>query len=120
MGRQFHAVATATQKATVALAEYRFVAYDGGYPSAAGGAKDCRGINHTPAAVGEYIELTTHGSGLVEAGEAIAQYAYVKPATDGTGRAVNGTATNNCGRAMEAASGAGAVVECEIQRHRTT
>lgn len=120
MGRQFHAIATATQRAAVALAEYRFVAYDGGYPSAAGGAKDCRGINHTETAAGDHTVLVTHGTGLVECAEAIAQYAYVKPATDGTGRAAVGTATNNCGRAMYAASGAGAVIECEVHRHRTT
>lgn len=120
MGRQYHDEASVSHDITATVAEYRFIAYDGGYATSAGGAKDSRGITHTAASAGETVNLITRGSALIECGEALAQWAYVKPAADGSGKAVAGTATNHCGRLLEAAAGAGSVVECELRQHRLT
>lgn len=103
--------------ASVALASNRFVAYDGGYPSAAGGLKDVRGVSQHMAAVGERVGLAKHGTFPVESSAAIAYGDYVKPATDGTGRAAVGTLTDSCGRALNAATAAGQLVEVELYRH---
>ena len=46
-GRQFDKQHAITMVATAALAAHRFAAYDGGYPTAAGGAKDAQGVTET-------------------------------------------------------------------------
>ena len=89
-GRQFDKTHAVTIVATAALAACRFAAYDGGYPTIAGGAKDVQGVTENAAEIGDAVSLTTGYSALVEAGEAIAFGVLVK--TDATGRAVAGTA----------------------------
>ena len=114
-GRQFDKQHAVTLVATAALAAHRFVAYDGGYPDATGGAKDVQGVTETEAAVGDAVSAVTGYSYLVEAAGAIAFGALVKP--DATGKAVAGTAADHCGRALGAATQAGQLIEVQIYKH---
>ena len=114
-GRQYNKLHAVTMIATAALAQYRFAAYDGGYATGDGGAKDCQGITETAAAVGEAVSVVTSYSYLVQAGEAIAFGDYVKPGTDGV--AVVGAADEHCGRALGAATAVGQLVEVQIVKH---
>lgn len=116
-GRQFSKLTAITIVATAAVAAARFAAYDGGHATSAGGAKDAQGISEHSAEIGQAFSAITSYSGLVEASEAIAFGAYVKPAADGSGRAAVGTATDHCGRALGAASAAGQLFECQIVQH---
>jgi hypothetical protein len=106
-----------TMVAMAAIAANRFVAYDGTYATAAGGAKDCQGISETAAAVNEAFPVVTDYSYLVETSGAVAFGDYLKPNVDGTGRAAVGTLADHCGRALGATTGAGQLVECQIVRH---
>lgn len=114
-GRQYDKQHGVTAVAAVALAKHRFVAYDGGYPTAAGGAKDVQGVSETAAEIGEALTVVTGYSYPVEAAEAIAFGALVAP--NATGQAVAGTAANNCGRALGAATQAGQLIEVQIYKH---
>lgn len=114
-GRQFDKQHGVTIVATVVLAANRFVAYDGGYPTAAGGAKDVQGISETSAEVGDALNLVTSYSYLVQAAEAIAFGALVAP--NATGEAIGGTLANNCGRALGAAAQAGQLIEVQLYKH---
>lgn len=114
-GRQFFKLHAVTIVATAALAACRFAAYDGGYPTVAGGAKDVQGVTENAAEIGEAVSLTTSYSALVEAGEAIAFGVLVK--TDATGRAVTGTAADHCGRCLGAPTAAGQLFEVQIYKH---
>ncbi|MDY0035401.1 MAG: DUF2190 family protein [Zoogloea oleivorans] len=120
MGRQYCKMHAATLLALTALDANRFVALDGGYATSAGGAKDALGVSESSAAIGDAFPVITGFSALVTTGEAIAQHAFVKPAADGSGKAITGTATDHCGRAMEAASAAGQLLEIRILPHRHT
>lgn len=115
-GRQYNKVHALTLIAAVALAQYRFVAYDGGYATSAGGAKDCQGITETEAAVDEAVSVVTSYSYLVQAGEAIAFGAYVKPGANGV--AMVGAVDDHCGRALGAATAAGQLIEVQIVKHQ--
>ena len=117
-GRQYDKQHAVTLVATAALAACRFVAYDGGYPTAAGAGKDVQGVTETAADVGEAVSAITGYSALVEAGEAIAAFALVKP--DLSGKAVTGVAADNCGRALGAATAAGQLIEVQVLRHTHT
>ncbi|MDA8446379.1 capsid cement protein [Paracidovorax valerianellae] len=114
-GRQFDKQHAVTVVATAALAAYRFFAYDGGYPTAAGGPKDVQGVSETAAEVGDAFSGVTSYSYLVEAGEAIAFGALVKP--DLVGKAVAGSAADHCGRALGAATQAGQLIEVQLYKH---
>ena len=114
-GRQFDKQHAITLVATAALAANRFVAYDGGYPTTAGGAKAAQGVTETTAASGEAVSVVTGYSYLVEAGGAVAFGALVK--ADATGRAVTGSLTEHCGRALGAATAEGQLIEVEILKH---
>lgn len=105
---KLHAI---TVVAAAAVLANRFIAYDRGYATDAGGLKDSRGVSEYGAAAGEAFAVTTGYSQLVTAEEALAFGDYVKPGT--AGQAVKGTATNHCGRALGAAV-AGQLVEVEI------
>ena len=61
--------------------------------------------------------MVTGYSFLLEVSEAVTFGAYVKPASDGSGRGAVGTLTDHCGRALSAASGAGQLIECQIVKH---
>lgn len=114
-GRQFDKQHAVTLVAIAALAAHRFVAYDGGYPSVAGGAKDCQGVTETAAEIGDAVTAVTGYSYLVEAEAAIAFGALVKVGTDGM--AITGTAADHCGRALGAATQAGQLIEVQLYKH---
>lgn len=115
-GRQFDKQHAITLIAAAALASCRFVAYDGGYPTVAGGAKDVQGVTEFAAeAAGDAVTAITGYSALVEAGEAIAFGVLVK--TDATGKAVTGSAADHCGRALGAATAAGQLIEVQVLKH---
>ena len=71
-GQQYDERHTLTIVAIAVLAANRLIAYDGGYPSAAGGVKDVQGVSKTAAAIGDALPLTTSYSQLVECSEAVA------------------------------------------------
>ena len=119
MGRQYDKQHAVTMLATAAIASNRFIAHDGGYATNAGGVKDAIGVSESSAGIGDVFSTITGFSALVTAVEPIAQHAFVKPAADGSGMAATGTATDHCGRAMEAAV-AGQLVEVRILPHRHT
>ncbi|MCK9987644.1 MAG: hypothetical protein AzoDbin1_04116 [Azoarcus sp.] len=118
MGRQYDKQHATTVIAAVAIAANRFVAYNGGYASGAagaGGATDSRGVGENAAAIGEPVSVITGHTALVEAGATFAVHAFVKPGADG--KAVAGAITDQCGRALEAATAIGQLVEIEITPH---
>jgi hypothetical protein len=117
-GQQYDKRHSLTIVAIAALAASRFVGYDGGYATAAGGVHDAQGVTETAAAVGEAVSAVTSYSFLVECSEAVAFGDYIKPATDATGRGAVGTLTDHCGRALGATSAAGQLVEVQIVTHR--
>lgn len=107
-----------TVVATAAIAANRFVGYNGAHASATvGGASDAQGVSETAASVGQAVPVVTDYSYLVEASAPIADNALVKPSADGTGRAVTGSMTDHCGRALAAATAAGQLIEVEILEH---
>lgn len=114
-GRQYDKQHAVTIVATAVLAASRFVAYDGGYPTAAGGAKDMQGVSETSAEIGEALPLVTGYSYPVESAEPITFGALVKP--DAIGRAIAGTMADHCGRALGAATQAGQLIEVQIYKH---
>ena len=82
MGKQYDKVHAVTAIATIALAANRFVGFDGAHATSAGAAHDSQGVSETEAVIGQATSLITGYSAPVEAGEAIAQFAFVKPAAD--------------------------------------
>ncbi|MDR2155906.1 MAG: DUF2190 domain-containing protein [Burkholderiaceae bacterium] len=116
-GRQYDKQHAVTIVATATILAGRFVAYDGGYATTTGGVKDAQGVSETDADIGDAFSAITGYSALVETSAAIAFGAYVKPATDSTGRAAVGTISDHCGRALGSASGAGELVEVQIVTH---
>ncbi len=114
-GRQFDKQHSVTIVATALLAAYRFAAYDGGYPTAAGGAKDVQGITETAAEVGEAVSIVTGYSYLIEVAGPIAFGDLVKP--DAAGKAVVGAVADHCGRALGAATQAGQIIEVQLYKH---
>jgi hypothetical protein len=115
--RQYDKQHAVTLVATAPILAGRFVAYDGGYATAAGGVKDMQGVSETDAAPGEALSAITDYSALVEASAAIAFGDYVKPAADGSGRAVVGSIDDHCGRALGTAAAAGGLVEVQLVTH---
>lgn len=114
-GRQYDKTHAVTMVATAAVSACRFVAYDGGYPSAAGGVKDVQGITESPAEIGDAVSVVTGYSYPVESEAAIAFGALVKVGTDG--KAITGTAADHCGRALGAATQAGQLIEVQLYKH---
>ncbi len=113
-GNQFDKVHAVTLIAAAILAANRFIAYDGGYATAVGGAKDCQGVSEQAAEAGEALSVVTGYSYLVEAEGNIALGDYVKPGTDGKG--IAGTLADHCARALGVAA-AGQLVEVQIVKH---
>ncbi|CAN5474615.1 hypothetical protein BH10PSE16_BH10PSE16_05130 [soil metagenome] len=95
-----------------------FVAYDGTHATSAGDVKDAQGATEAAAEIGEVISVITGYWALVEANEAIAFGASVKPAADGNGKAVVGAVDEHCGRALGAATAAGQLIEVQIVKHQ--
>ena len=104
--------------ATAAVSACRFVAYNGQHATAAGGGADSQGISECDAAPGQALSAITEYSGLVEAAEPIGAIAFVKPALDGSGKAITGSPTEHCGRALLAATAARQVIEVQVLPHR--
>ncbi len=115
-GLQFNKRHAITIVALIAVAANRFMAYDGGYATSAGGVKDCQGISESEAAINEALPVVTDYSFPVEASAAIAFGDYIKPAADGSGRAAVGSLVDHCGRALGAAA-VGQLVEVQYIRH---
>lgn len=116
---QFDKQHATTVIANADLAECRFVTAAGTYASGAAGAGggnvDSAGISENDALIDEVVSVVTDYSYTVEAGAAIAQYAFVKPGIDG--KAITGAIDDHCGIALEAAAGDGSMIECRIVRH---
>lgn len=117
-GRQFDKQHSVTMVAMAVVAANRFVGFDGTPATAAGGVHDAQGVSEQDAAQGEAFSAVTGYSYLVETSEAVNFGDYLKPATDGSGRAAVGTATVHCARALGATSAAGQLVEARIVPHR--
>ena len=117
-GRQFDKDDAITVVATATVEANRFVAYDGTHATSAGGAKDAQGVSEYGGVAGDALSVVTEYSYLVEASEAIAFGAYVKPAADGSGKAAVGAANEHCGRALGAATAAGQLTEVQIVKHQ--
>ena len=115
-GRQYDKQHAVTLVAIAALAAHRFVAYDGGYATSAGGVKDCQGVTETAAEIGDAVTAVTGYSYLVQAGAEIAFGAYVKPGADGV--AAVGAVDDHCGRALGAATQVGQLIEVQIVKHQ--
>lgn len=103
-----HQTHVLTRVASAAVEAFRFVDMTGAYAKTAVSAV---GISEQRAAKGEAFGAVTSYSAPVEAAEPLAQGDLVKPAVDGSGRAAKGELGNCCGRAMEAASGAGKIID---------
>lgn len=118
-GRQYDKQHAVTIIATAALAANRFVAFDGGYATkvVGGGAKDMQGVSEQAAEIGDAISAITGYSALVEASEAIALGAWVKPDAGGLGKAAVGAATEYCARSLGVATAAGQLVEVQLVPH---
>lgn len=84
-------------KLAVDVLPFRLIAFNGRYATGAGGGYDLQGVSTTVGVAGETIKVCTEYSYPVEMAEPIPLHAYVKPATDGSGRAAVGTAADNCG-----------------------
>jgi hypothetical protein len=117
-GRQFDKSDAVTVVATAPVSVHRFIAYDGTHATSAGGAKDAQGVSEYGGVAGDAISVVTEYSYLVEASEVIAFGAYVKPATDGSGKAAVGAVDEHCGRALGAATAVGQLIEVEIVKHQ--
>ena len=116
-GQQHQAKDVTTVVASAAVEANRFIAYDGAYATAAGGAHDSQGISQAAAAIGESVPVVTGYSYLLACSEALAVGEYVKPAVDGCGRGAKGTLADHCGRALGETTAAGQLVECQIVKH---
>ena len=116
-GQQHQVKDVTTVVASAALAANSFIAYDGAYATAAGGAHDSQGISQAAAAIGESVPVVTSYSYLLACSEALAVGDYVKPAVDGSGRGAKGTLADRCGRALGETTAAGQLVECQIVKH---
>jgi hypothetical protein len=112
---QYEKTHATTVAVSATIPAHRFVGYDGAPATSAGDAHDAIGVSEFSAEQGEVVSAITGWSAIVEAGDAIAQFAFVKP--DAQGRAVTGATDETCGRALEAAAAAGDLIEVELYRH---
>ena len=96
-----------TLMASQAVTNQRFVDSAGKH---AVSAADAVGISEQDCQPDRAFSALTGYSGLVEAGAAIAAGSLVKPAGDGSGRAVPGSNGDSCGRAVTDAARAGDVL----------
>jgi hypothetical protein len=99
--RPLHSI---TVMASEAVRGRRFVSIDGRHAAT---SADAVGISEQDCEPGRALSALTGYSGLMEAAGAIPFGSLVKPASDGSGRAVIGSGTDYCGRAMTAAVRAG-------------
>ncbi|MBB4844993.1 hypothetical protein HNP55_003539 [Paucibacter oligotrophus] len=90
-----------TRIARTPISACRFVDVTSAHTASAAAAI---GISEQAAGAGEAFTVVTYYSAPVETAEALAVGDLVKPAADGSGRAVKGAAGDCCGRVMEAAT----------------
>lgn len=118
MGKQYDKQHATTVVATAVLAASRLVSFAGDYAvgtAGAGGTTDACGVSESSAAIGDAVSLITGYSAVVMAGAPISAGAFVKPGT--SGKAITGSITDNCGRALEAAGADGDLIEVKLQNH---
>jgi hypothetical protein len=115
-GRQFDKTHAVTLVAQSAIAAHTFVGYDGNPATSAAGVHDSQGIAEFDAIAGDALTVVTRYSYLVVAGAAIAFGDYLKPAADGSGKAIVGAAGEHCARALGTAV-AGQLVEAQLVQH---
>lgn len=118
MGRQYDKQHATTIVATAAIEKSRFVGLGGAHATAAGGnSADAVGVSEHAAAIGNTVSVITGYTALVEASAAITAHSFVKPAADGSGKAAVGSNADHCGKALEAATAAGQLIEVVLYRH---
>jgi predicted RecA/RadA family phage recombinase len=107
MSNQFRPILSLGVIAGGALAACRFITPAGAYPAA---GADTLGVTRTPAlASGDRVLVDVMGTAAVEAGAAITAGAEVEVLADG--RITPKASGKARGKALEAASGAGKVIE---------
>lgn len=106
MSQQNIAVLTLTAQASGSVAEHRFVTYAG---AQAGADANVLGVNRYAVTDAELMAVDALGTTIVEAGAAITAGDALE--TDASGRAITQTNGPVVGRALQAASGAGARIE---------
>lgn len=104
--RQSVSLLTLSVVASAAITESRFVTAAGALCAANGSAA---GVSQSAAAIGAMFPVVVLGTAIVESGAAIAKDALLE--SDATGRAVTAVNGPVLARALEAASGAGEMIE---------
>ena len=124
MGRQYEhlhttTVVLSTAAAVMGLSANRFISLDGNYATSAGGLKDSLGVSKEASYQGSIAVITSY-TAVVELGGTVQPGDYLKPADDGSGRAVAGTADEHCARVRSATEGGdeGDFIEAIIYPHR--
>lgn len=124
MGRQFEFIHATTVKLAddvgpEGLSEYRFISKDGHYAGSSGGLKDSLGTSAQDSYQGAIAVITGY-TGLVELGGTVQPGDFLKPADDGSGRAVAGTADDHCAFVRSPTEGGveGNFIEVVIVPHR--
>lgn len=112
-------LAAALIAAGTELAASRFISLDGNYATGTGGLKDSLGASKNNSYQGS-IPVITGYTGIVELGGTVQPGDFLKPADDGSGRAVAGTADEHCARVRSATAGGeeGHFIEAIILPHR--
>lgn len=101
---------TLTVVATAALAANRFVTAAGAYPAiSAGSTAAMIGVTRTSAAIGDLVAVDAIGTAIVETGGSFALGEAVEFGTEG--KVVANANSVACGRALQASTGAGQLVE---------
>ena len=107
MSGTFRDIFSLSVQATAALTANRFITVPGGaVPAAAAGNV---GVARTSAAIGDYVSTVLVGTATVEAGAAFAKGASLE--VDASGRGITKAAGVTVGRALEASTAAGQMVE---------
>ena len=114
-GRQYDKQHAVTLVAIASLAAHRFVSYNGAYPVMGlgnNGLDSVQGVSESAADSSDAVSVITGYSALVESAQAIDRGALV--ASDESGRAMAGSSTYFCGRALGAATAAGQLIEVQV------
>lgn len=106
MSQQANGIFPVTIKATAALTANRFTTFAGAVPAT---TTNALGVVRQSAAIGDAVTVDFLGSAIVEAGAAITAGATVN--SDATGRAITWASGEKLGLAMQAATGAGSLIE---------
>ena len=99
-------------KATAAITEYRLVDFAGAQVAAADA--EWLGVARRSASIGEYVDISTEGTEVIETGGAITAGALVY--SDASGRVSTTGTTNPVGRALQAATAGGDFIEVLLNK----